>query len=541
MIELINVAKLKPCTSSSYSPWSGVNDGICGTKDPSNKFNFHTDKDEKPWWMIDLLCSYPVEIIHIKNRKGKAFEKNLSLILIEISCDKKKWITIDKKLYCFDEENSISVQLESKITTRYVKFSLIEKDSFYLDEVFIYSRSELALEAEKEFTAHNPKKTPIYSNEFIKISVLGTSNSIMRNGYSHALSTEKTELIKNVSLGSSHSTVIPQQLIKLDEIEFDVLIVDISVNELRAISRSKELYNLNISESIYNYILCWCHRKNVIPIFLILPTNINNFDHRIITEFYEKLCKDNNQFFFNGYDYLNNLSKFTNRCFESFFNDSLHLNQLTASTLGRHLSQKISGIFDRKLTPKLKIIEQKINYFDCKFIKPSNFIEKITRKTSLVEEDLIVLNKFDTAEIKFDEDFILAGVSLNMTQTNGVLKINGKKTAFKSLENNFYNEEKSLVLVNWQIVNTIESDNSIVKLSIEKPTLNDDIEFNDHLNIRTVKDFDNPKLELYGATILLKKSRSGMFNCYHGEPLSLHDITSYKDFYSLLRDRLNNT
>lgn len=534
MIELINIAKFKPYTTNRPSLFHAIYSSACETEMRSKETCALADKDDISWLTIDLLCDYPIETIRIENKNIDYADENLNLFVIDISCDYINWVRISPGIYSL-EKNLLSAQLGSTVTARYVKFSTPEK----LDLIFdfcIYSKKDHILDAEKKFIAPKPNTNPDNENSPIKIAVLGTSNSIMRNGYTYTLSNKETEVIKNISIGSSHSTVIPQQLIKLDEIEFDVLIIDISVNELRAFSRSKDLYNLKTSENIYNYLLCWCHKKNVIPVFLILPTNVKSFNHKVITEFYEKLCIKNKQFYFNGYHYLDRLSQLTNRSFDSFFNDPLHLNQLTASTLGRHLAHKISELFDTNKTKDIIITENEVDYLEFKFVKPSNFKKVITRKTSLIEEELIVLNKFDSAEIKHEEDFIIAGISLNMTQTNSLVKISGEKHLLKSFENNFYNEEKPLVLVNWQIINTVESKNKRIDLSIEELSLDNEIEFNDHLNIRKIKDLKNQKLELYGATIQLKKSRRGFFRGYHVKSLALNDHKGYECFYSILRD-----
>lgn len=534
MIELIDIAKFKPYTSNRPSLLHAIYSSACETEMQPKEPCALIDKDDISWVTVDLLCDYPIETIRIENKNIDYDDDNLNLFAIDISCDYIDWARIYPGIYSFDK-NSLSVQLGSTVTARYVKFSIPEK----LDLIFnfcIYSKKDHILEAEKKFIAPKPNTNSDNENKPIKIAVLGTSNSIMRNGYTYTLSNKKTEIIKNISIGSSHSTVIPQQLIKLDEIEFDVLIVDISVNEIRAFSRSTDLYNLQTSEDIYNYLLCWCHKKNVTPVFLMLPTNIKSFNHKVISEFYEKLCIQKKQFYFNGYNYLDRLSQLTNRSLDSFFNDPLHLNQLTASMLGRYLAQKISELFDANTAKEIKITENEIDYLEFKFVKPSNFKKITTRKTSLIEEELIVLNKFDSAEIKYEEDFIIAGISLNMTQTNSLVKISGEKDLLKSFENNFYNEEKPLVLVNWQIIKTVESKNKKITLSIEELNLENEIEFNDHLNIRKIKDLKNQKIELYGATIQLKRSRKGFFRGHNVKSLALNDHKEYECFYSILRD-----
>lgn len=96
--------------------------------------------------------------------------------------------------------------------------------------------------------------------EKIKLSILGTSNSIIASGYASALrNSDEIEIVKNVSIGSSHSVLAPLRIGMLENKKFDIMIIDLSVNETNAYN--KGLYNFYITESIFKYILNWCFEK----------------------------------------------------------------------------------------------------------------------------------------------------------------------------------------------------------------------------------------------------------------------------------------
>ena len=91
---LFNVAKGKTATQSSTCQWSrsldvaqdaagAINGRITGL------FSFHTDREEAPWWCVDLQAIYPVREICIYNRMDQT-SRSRSLML-SFSSDMAHW------------------------------------------------------------------------------------------------------------------------------------------------------------------------------------------------------------------------------------------------------------------------------------------------------------------------------------------------------------------------------------------------------------------------------------------------------------------
>ena len=142
ILELENISFGKKAEQSSRSKWSKPNDpdrALDITLDVD--FAFHTDKEEHPWWILDLAQTYPIEKIDIYNRK-KLQEKARTLS-VEVSEDKVNWLTIHSGLLYWDD--FISLPLGSKVVGRFIRLSLSERQYLHLRRVEVFKRKKPAL------------------------------------------------------------------------------------------------------------------------------------------------------------------------------------------------------------------------------------------------------------------------------------------------------------------------------------------------------------------------------------------------------------
>ncbi len=143
---LINVAVGKPASQSSLSEWSSAMDAgnaVSGTFPPG--FAFHTDFEDHPWWQVDLLAVYPIEEIVVHNRLDMLQERARTL-KIEISSDNENWSVVHAGLNYFSGGVGgapLRAVLASRVSARYVRLSLEERQALHLSQVEIFARSEL--------------------------------------------------------------------------------------------------------------------------------------------------------------------------------------------------------------------------------------------------------------------------------------------------------------------------------------------------------------------------------------------------------------
>jgi hypothetical protein len=135
---LVDVARGKPALQSSTSRWSVAGEAsraVSGTM-PTN-FAFHTDVEDRPWWMVDLLDPYPIEAIVVHNRLD-GFQDRADTCKVEVSYDRTKWQTIHAGTTRFsgaDRGPPLALHIGNGALARYVRVSLEARQCLHLSQV----------------------------------------------------------------------------------------------------------------------------------------------------------------------------------------------------------------------------------------------------------------------------------------------------------------------------------------------------------------------------------------------------------------------
>jgi hypothetical protein len=134
-----NIALGKPAKQSSTSKWSQPNDAqgaVSGIK--TGDMGFHTEKEESPWWQVDLEDIYELDRITIYNREIHAERaSNLSVL---VSQDERDWHIIHKANQKFGgviANTPLNISGD-RHKARYVRVQLNNFDYLHLDEVEVY-------------------------------------------------------------------------------------------------------------------------------------------------------------------------------------------------------------------------------------------------------------------------------------------------------------------------------------------------------------------------------------------------------------------
>jgi hypothetical protein len=135
---LANVAIGKPATQSSLSEWStelGAGGAVTGVM--PRAFGFHTDFEDRPWWMVDLLKPYPIETIIIHNRLDMCQERAADC-QVEISRDGKAWSLVHAGAVWFSGGGvgaPLTLPLGCRAQARFVRVSLPGSTALHLAQV----------------------------------------------------------------------------------------------------------------------------------------------------------------------------------------------------------------------------------------------------------------------------------------------------------------------------------------------------------------------------------------------------------------------
>ncbi|WP_353862033.1 discoidin domain-containing protein [Azospirillum formosense] len=141
---LRNVALHKPAAQSSVSRWSRTNDpqgAVNGIR--TGGFGFHTDREESPWWQVDLLTVARIETVVVYNRTDvpETMGRLRSLMVLS-SRDGLVW----DRLYVHDGSpiggvEGAPLRLSCPgVEARFVRLQLRECENLHVDEVEVWAR-----------------------------------------------------------------------------------------------------------------------------------------------------------------------------------------------------------------------------------------------------------------------------------------------------------------------------------------------------------------------------------------------------------------
>ncbi len=125
--------------------------GCDGVKDGGP--GFHTEKQDQPWWQVDLGKPQPVARVVIWNRCDCS--DRAARLLVKVSDDARTWTTVyqhdGRTFYGFSDSKPLTVLLTNQ-PARFVRIQLPGNDYLHLDEVEVFGPADVA----KNLALHQP-------------------------------------------------------------------------------------------------------------------------------------------------------------------------------------------------------------------------------------------------------------------------------------------------------------------------------------------------------------------------------------------------
>lgn len=540
----IDVALCKPAFQSSTSKWS-TQLGPSGCLQPNvdTPFGFHTGLEDDPWWYVDLLCLYPLEKIVIFNRRNLCQERSKTL-RVEISSDFSDWTVLHEGIVLFGYGNKpepFTIPVSGQLNGRFVRLSLREKTYFHLQKVQIYVDLKQARAAERIFQGFACTLPDRASERKPRASIIGTSNSIM-DGFIQALERMNFKISKNLSIGSSHSTIIPFRIDEIDGDDTDILILDFCPNEQRALERGLDFTSL--TSDIIEYTSSWCAKNNVIPVGLVLPylQSYKSIEHFRLRAAQESVFEDKGIPFFSGYDVIDALADLWQRPVESFFADQAHLTKFVSRCLGALLGSSLRKMLSDLACSSGRLDTENHNVNEISVYKatPSHGDTGIIRrKSALIAIDMVRLENGESLSFDIPEGNEVIGIVLNMSKTNGALMIEGKTISIKRLDNSYFDEKKDLWLVVWSLSTSVSASNKGIRVKCVNAEGAEGAEGNDHQEKGRLLSTEKhpPAVEIHGLIVRHPKTDKKVLKI---SGLELN-ISKNMDIHLIARTQLYNT
>jgi len=145
---LTNLALNKPSRQSSIYKPKGLEPigsermGFANNGIKTGFYGFHTNLEDKPWWIVDLLQLYHISVIRIYNRRDHPFlAARASGLIVSLSADNLRWNEVfvhdPHEIFGLSSE-PLTIPVGDKWEYRFVKIQLRKSEYLHLDEVEVY-------------------------------------------------------------------------------------------------------------------------------------------------------------------------------------------------------------------------------------------------------------------------------------------------------------------------------------------------------------------------------------------------------------------
>ncbi len=253
----------------------------------------------------------------------------------------------------------------------------------------------------------------------MRICLIGTSNSIYKDGYAGALARDpRVTRFDKYSLGASPSIIIPFFSRGIDFSNYDWAIFETAIND-----RNYYKYGSIRKDQIREFVECGVRLANLKgckSALLLMPSRKAFGKETISGVIYGKIAKESGIPLFNGFECIERLSSGRAIGVNDCFIDDFHVEKDLAFEMGREFCSLL-----------VKSIDTKVK------VKESNFIYGVTdlsiysgavvaRRTSIASQDFAILDSGESLKIKLPMNTEVIGVAYNASRTHGSVQIDGE-------------------------------------------------------------------------------------------------------------------
>lgn len=267
----------------------------------------------------------------------------------------------------------------------------------------------------------------------IRVAVIGTSNSLMANGYTHPLKTsDKVEEYKNLSLGLSSNLLAAVSARGSIFENFDFCILDFAVNEEQFVRQGLNPHHLH---SGLMAVAGRALAAGCMPILLLLPRRDVRSADSLVREAQLDVVRALNLPYFDAIDYVDRLhEKFSiNRL--KLFKDEGHIQRWLGTAIGYQLLEGMLAIKDKGIDFE----ERSWSFPAMRAVYAANEVpaSRVKRRNSSVASlRYAVMEPGERISFEVPDRALVVGVSSNLSESAGVLRIKGKATHDFDLRNN---------------------------------------------------------------------------------------------------------
>lgn len=265
----------------------------------------------------------------------------------------------------------------------------------------------------------------------ISIALVGTSNSILKDGFSSGISENKFCRLTNISLGASSSAVGIWAIEKIDFIEYDFVIIDLLNNEEHIIYSGFNVIDRAIGNIVT--LLNQCSLGRAVPIIVSFPRKFflsQNCNLRPLHEAVMELSRSLSIVKFDLYDFVERVIVLKSEVsLNDLFLDEAHLKRPIAKLIGAAIAELLinkcnDGFVVNKYPHKIKYNPAKYIGADCNALNSKG----IERRNDFTKENFSQLQEGGRYVFDFgSEESYLTAIHCNAGVSNGALFVNGQR------------------------------------------------------------------------------------------------------------------
>ncbi len=253
----------------------------------------------------------------------------------------------------------------------------------------------------------------------MRLAVIGTSNSVLRGGYTAGLADHPaTAHVANFSLGASTTVVLPKVWAEQDLGGFDFILLDFAVNEEYWVG--VETSSLAGIASILDDFVSRLGQKTV-PVVVVMPAITGLGRVLPVHDFYRAYARERGYPLYDGFDYVT--SRSAGEDASKMFMDRDHLARDHARAFGRHIADGLAGLSERPLARGHRTAALPDHRFHAIAADELTGGAFVRRQTSLTSVNLARLGPWDRIALAFDHGVEIIGVGVNLAQSNGGVSI----------------------------------------------------------------------------------------------------------------------
>ena len=299
----------------------------------------------------------------------------------------------------------------------------------------------------------------------MRIAVIGTSNSLRKEGYFPYLAADpRVTQAVNLSIGASTSLHTVGSTANFDFSQFDFALLEFAVNE-EAILAGGGL-DLDVVRGVVSSLIVRCLSCRCLPIVVIFPRLLRRGQLSAMRAFYRDLALSYSVPFLDIYDVVEYVRSNSDITDFAIFKDSAHIEQWICCAISQIMVSGIAslgvGFEDCADEP---VVAPRYTSLPLADLLPELAEKTVERSTSRSSARFICAVSQDILESSSVTAKAIVGVSVNLRETDCFLRVSAAESSLIDLRNVYYKSpDFRLVVSSFPLPRRIEIEDGLVFL-----------------------------------------------------------------------------